>query len=71
MPREIPGGCRIPPRDVDAAIRHAEEARTWKDLAQAAYKKQLAPKSANPLHEVKRWGNLEKLAPKEKKVAKP
>jgi hypothetical protein len=39
MPEALPGGCRIPPRDVDAAI-----GKSWKDLAQAAYKKQLAPK---------------------------
>lgn len=25
-------------------VRHAQEAKTWKDLAQAAFKKQLAPK---------------------------
>lgn len=25
-------------------VRHPQEAKTWKDLAQAAYKKQLAPR---------------------------
>lgn len=51
MPEELPGGCRIPPRDVDAAIRHAQEAKTWKDLAQVALKKQLTPREKVPTFE--------------------
>lgn len=48
---EIPGGCLIPPRDVDAAIRHTQEAKTWKGLAYQAFKNQLASKEKTPVSE--------------------
>jgi vacuolar-type H+-ATPase subunit C/Vma6 len=38
MPKALPGGCRIPPRDVDAAV-----GKSWEDLAQTAYREQLSP----------------------------